>query len=189
MLCDFCQEREAEIFMEQMSGEGSRKKINLCMSCAIERGFTPDAKNIQASLGNLFKELAEKKYGTVDNKAQLELSDDAARANWGGRWRMPTRAEQDELREKCTWTWTTQGGHKGYKVTSKSNGNSIFLPAAGYRDGTSIYYASFDGFYWSSTAGNAPGNATCVYFTSSSVTPMNLGRGYGCSVRLVTEVK
>ncbi len=70
MLCDFCQEREAEIFMEQMSGEGSRKKINLCMSCAIERGFTPDAKNIQASLGNLFKELAEitKKVHEKDNR-------------------------------------------------------------------------------------------------------------------------
>ena len=75
-------------------------------------------------------------YGTVDNKTQLELSDDAARANWGGSWRMPTDAEMTELREQCTWTWTTQNGVYGYKVTSKKSGytnKSIFLPAAGYR--------------------------------------------------------
>ena len=42
-------------------------------------------------------------YGTVDNKTTLDLSDDAARANWGGSWRMPTKAEQDELRNNCTW--------------------------------------------------------------------------------------
>jgi hypothetical protein len=70
-------------------------------------------------------------YGTVDNKTTLDLSDDAACANWGGSWRMPTRAEQDELRNNCTWTWTTQNGVNGYKVTG-TNGNSIFLPAAGY---------------------------------------------------------
>ena len=90
-------------------------------------------------------------YGTVDNKTQLELSDDAARANWGGSWRMPTKAEQDELCNNCTWTWTTQNGVNGYKVTSKSNGNSIFLPAAGDH-----YVSSFDGAgsygsYWSSS--------------------------------------
>lgn len=59
-------------------------------------------------------------FGTEDYKKTLELADDAARANWGGSWRMPTKAEQDELREKCTWTWTTQNGVKGCKVTSKT---------------------------------------------------------------------
>lgn len=48
------------------------------------------------------------------------MADDAARANWGGSWRMPTKAEQDELREKCTWTWTTQNGVEGCKVTNKT---------------------------------------------------------------------
>ena len=90
-------------------------------------------------------------YGTVDNKTTLDLSDDAARANWGGSWRMPTRAEQDELRNNCTWTWTTQNGVNGYKVTSKSNGNSIFLPAAGYRDDSSLNNAGSTGYYWSSS--------------------------------------
>lgn len=89
------------------------------------------------------------KYCT--SKRQLDMSDDAARANWGGSWRMPTKAEQDELRRKCTWTWTIQNGVKGYRVTSKSNGNSIFLPAAGYRDDGSLYGAGSDGDYWSSS--------------------------------------
>ena len=71
--------------------------------------------------------------GTVDNKTTLDLSDDAARANWGGKWRMPTQAEQEELINNCTWTKTTQNGVNGYKVTSKTNGNSIFLPAADRR--------------------------------------------------------
>lgn len=137
----------------------------------------------------LSKYVINKKHGTVDSKTRLELSDDAARANWGGRWRMPTRAEQDELREKCTWTWTTQGGHKGYKVTSKSNGNSIFLPAAGYRDGTSIYYASFDGFYWSSTlCSDIDMDAHYLFFLSNKVDRgIPTDRYTGHSVRPVME--
>ena len=76
---------------------------------------------------------------------------DAARANWGGSWRMPTKAEFEELLNNCNWEWTSQGGHNGYKVTSKRNGKSIFFSAAGY------YYEACNSFigeyceYWSST--------------------------------------
>lgn len=101
-------------------------------------------------------------YGMVDNKTTLDLSDDAARANWGGKWRMPTKAEHDELRNNCTWTWTTQSGVKGYKVTSKNNGNSIFLPAAGYREGTSLNNVGSDGIYWSSSLSKDT-NSFCAY--------------------------
>lgn len=73
--------------------------------------------------------------GFIDNKTVLEPEDDAATANWGDVWRMPTDAEWTELREQCTWTWTAQNGMNGYQVASKTNGNSIFLPAAGFRDG------------------------------------------------------
>ena len=76
---------------------------------------------------------------------------DVARKKWGSPWRLPTKAEFDELVDNCTWTWTTQNGHNGYKVTSKKNGNSIFLPAAGYRDGTSSGSQGTDGYYWSAT--------------------------------------
>ena len=72
-------------------------------------------------------------YTYKSNPETLPLSADAANVNWGGKWRMPTKAEQDELRNYCTWEWTTLNGEKGYKVISKKNGNSIFLPAAGCR--------------------------------------------------------
>ena len=89
-------------------------------------------------------------YGTVDNKTVLDPEDDVAHVKWGGTWRMPTKAEQDELRNNCTWTWTTQNGVKGYKVTGP-NGNSIFLPAAGYCDGTYLSHSGSIGSYWSSS--------------------------------------
>ena len=76
---------------------------------------------------------------------------DAAAANWDDGWRMPTKAEWRELIDNCTWEWTTQGGKKGYKVTSKKNGNSIFLPAAGSRYRLSLLPIADLGYYWSST--------------------------------------
>ena len=135
---------------------------------------------------NLTKYCTDSDYGTVDNKIQLELSDDAARANWGGSWRMPTHDEWTELREKCTWTWTTQNGVEGYKVTSKTNGRSIFLPAAGYRNDSSLGYAGSDGYYWSSSlnTGN-PYSARFVDFYSSVVGWGYYNRYYGQSVRPV----
>ena len=128
-------------------------------------------------------------YGTIDHKVQLEPEDDAARANWGGSWRMPTKAEQDELRENCTWTWTTQNGVKGYKVTSKKSGytnKSIFLPAAGYRNDSSLDYAGSDGYYWSSWLNSDHSDsAWYVYFYSSYVYRHDYYRVYGFSVRPV----
>ena len=128
-------------------------------------------------------------YGTVDNKTQLELSDDAARANWGGSWRMPTEAEQEELRANCTWTWTTQNGVKGYKVTSKKSGytnKSIFLPAAGFLYDSSLGYASSNGSYWSSSLSKANSSSSCsMGFSSSDVTWGHNYRYYGRSVRPV----
>ena len=130
-------------------------------------------------------------YGTVDNKTVLDLSDDAARANWGGSWRMPTKAEQDELRNNCTWTWTTQNGVYGYKVTSKKSGytnKSIFLPAAGYRDDSSLYYAGSSGYYRSSSLyTDDPYDAWGVSFDSDDVYRSSGSRGYGFSVRPVCQ--
>lgn len=88
--------------------------------------------------------------GFTDNLTTLQLSDDAARANWGGDWRMPTKAEWEELKNNTTVTWTTQNGVSGRKFTA-SNGNSLFLPAAGYRRGGSLFNAGDNGHYWSSS--------------------------------------
>ena len=129
-------------------------------------------------------------YGTVDNKTTLELTDDAARVNWGGKWRMPTKAEQEELCNTsiCTWTWTTQNGINGYKVTSKINGNSIFLPAAGYRNLGNFYYAGSNGFYWSSSLNSDFSNiAFYVCFNSDYVDWKFVSRFYGRSVRAVCK--
>ena len=129
-------------------------------------------------------------YGTVDNKTTLELTDDAAHVNWGGKWRMPTKAEQDELRSSsnCTWTWTTQNGVNGYKVTSKKNGNSIFLPAAGCRSYDNLSGAGSYGFYWSSSLGTSDGYfAYRVSFGSSYVDWYGYNRCNGQSVRAVCE--
>lgn len=90
------------------------------------------------------------KYGTVDNETRLDASDDAAAFHWGGTWRMPTQEEWEELIKKCKWKWTSQGGVNGYKVTGP-NGNSIFLPAAGYCSDMSLHDDSFGGGYWTSS--------------------------------------
>lgn len=124
-------------------------------------------------------------YGTVDNKTELELSDDAARANWKGVWRMPTLKEQDELREKCTWKWTIQNGTYGYTVTGP-NGNSIFLPAAGYRGDVSVYDEGTGGFYWTSSLfAEYPDFAWRMYFYSDIVGRNYESREYGFTIRPV----
>lgn len=124
----------------------------------------------------------------MDNKTVLDPEDDAAHVNWGGSWRMPTDAEWTELLENCTWTWTTQNGVDGRLVKSKTNSNSIFLPAAGYRLATYLYTVGSYGRYWSSSLyTDRPYYAYYVYFYSRNVFRDNLDRYYGFSVRPVTE--
>ena len=127
------------------------------------------------------------KDGFTDNKTVLDPEDDAATANWGGEWRMPTKAEQDELRNNCTWTWITQSGVNGYKVTGP-NGNSIFLPYAGFMaEGTLINAGSY-GFFWSSSFDtDYPKYAYDVRFDSDYVGWDYYYRFYGQSVRPVCQ--
>ena len=128
-------------------------------------------------------------YGTVDNKTTLELADDAAHVNWGGAWRMPTKAEHDELRKSslCTWTWTAQNGVNGYKVTSKKNGNSIFLPAAGYLNYSNLYDAGDYGCYWLCSLNTDSNNGAYDLFFNSFRVEINgySDRYYGLPVRAV----
>lgn len=143
-------------------------------------------KYCRGSSSTMTKYCTSSSYGTVDNKTVLDLEDDAAHVNWGGSWRMPTKAEQDELRSNCTWTWTTQNGVKGYKVTSKTNGNSLFLPAAGFRNGSGLNGVGSSGNYWSSSLGSGSSlDAYCLYFYSGYVHSYNDYRRSGQSVRPV----
>ena len=128
-------------------------------------------------------------WGTVDNKTELEPSDDAATVNWGSDWQTPSRDQCDELVNSSytTQTWTTMNGVKGWKITSKSNGNSIFLPAAGYRRGTSLDDAGSYGCYWlRSLYASTSDYAYYLDFYSSYIDTYDyLYRYYGQSVRPV----
>ncbi len=112
---------------------------------------------------------------------------DVAHQKWGGSWRMPTQSEFDELYYNCTWKWGAKNTVYGYKVTG-TNGNWIFLPAAGYRYYTSLINDGSYGFYWSSTPNNQS-YAYSLYFYSSYIDPYNGNdhRYDGRSVRPVTE--
>ncbi len=135
---------------------------------------------------NLTKYNTDSNYGIVDNKTVLDPEDDAAHVNWGGDWRMPTYDELKELKDRCTWTWTTHNGKKGRRVTGP-NGNSIFLPAAGYYNNGSLNYAGSDGDYGSSSLYTGdPLIAYYLYFDSGSVYMYHYGhRCFGRSVRPV----
>ena len=151
-------------------------------------------------------------YGTVDNKTTLVPADDAAAANWGGAWRIPTYQEQKALRDRCYWEWTTSyngkavNGYIVYKVKipddmgkKKTSGSSIttvasyslsdthiFLPAAGYRDDTGLDSAGSSGYYWSASFNESyPTYAWYVEFGSDDVSSYGYGRYYGCGVRPV----
>ncbi len=87
--------------------------------------------------------------GNYDGRRVLSLEDDAAHVNWGGNWRMPTKSERDALFAQCSWTWTSLNGVNGYRVVAP-NGNSIFLPAAGYYFWEKYGGANGIGVYWSS---------------------------------------
>ena len=126
-------------------------------------------------------------YGTVDNKTVLDPEDDVAHVKWGGTWRMPTLEEQKELLNNCTWTWTTQNGVNGNKVTGP-NGNCIFLPAAGCRYGTEAYNRGDEGYYWSSSLySNYSGDACHLYLYSGYDDWSYGSRCIGLFVRPVSE--
>lgn len=142
------------------------------------------------SKNTMTKYCSNSKYGYngfTDTKTVLELEDDAAHVNLGSGWRMPTDAEWTELRNNCMWTWTTQNGVYGWLVTA-SNGNSIFLPAAGLRLGTKRYRVGSYTYYWSSSldAGD-PNCGQSVYFGGGDVGGYDDFRYYGRSVRPVSE--
>ena len=122
---------------------------------------------------------------TTTGKPMLDLEDDAARANWGGEWRMPTNEEWTELRNNCTWTWKTLNGINGFEVKGP-NGNAIFLPAAGYRYDDGLDDAGDYGLYWSSSLStDYPDDAWFVFFSSNYMDSDPFCRYYGLPVRPV----
>ncbi len=149
----------------------------------IYKGYTKYMPESKAS-SNGFK-------GYFDALTQLEPSDDVAHIKLGGKWRMPTDSEFAELQNNCTWTWGAYKGVNGYKVTSNKAGYTdkwIFLPAAGFRRGTSLNTVGSYGVYWSSSlAADNPSDAYYLYFNSSNVNRGISIRYDGPSVRPVSE--
>ena len=144
---------------------------------------------------SLTKYCTDSNYGLTDNQTVLLPEDDAARANWGVGWRMPTKEEWQELYENTTCIWTTWNGVRGRLFTS-TNGNSIFLPAAGYRDDYDydwgdegcenlVYSGSYGGYWSSSLRAVTPFYASGFYFNSGNYAMGNYYRHNGRSVRAV----
>ncbi len=197
---------------ETSNGSSGRWSGYLFCECAKEERtnvYTGDYI-IEYNLKTLKKYNTSSYYGNVDNKTTLEFEDDAARKNMGGTWRMPTDAEFLELKEKCFWQWTTDynnTGVKGYIVTSKINGKSVFFPIAGYyssylRDGGYKYlnggalkyslkieetcYPKGNGNYWSSSLTKKdPERAFSFYLSSNDVKVNTSFRCCSLSIRAV----
>ena len=127
--------------------------------------------------------------GTVDNKITLDIEDDAARANMGGDWRIPSLALMEELVSETNNVSATINGVKGWKFTSKKEGyqnNSIFIPASGYRGDSSFNHQGNQGFVWITLlARSSKSLAYCLHFdsNSTSATSWTATRCYGLTVR------
>lgn len=134
---------------------------------------------------NLTKYCTNPDYGTVDGQLVLEAADDVATIQWGYPWRIPTMSEMDELVTRCTWTWTTLNNISGYQVTGP-NGNSIFLPTAGYRyDKRTGGVGTFAGYWVSECEEQDPYDAARLYFDASGYEIIGYNRWSGRNVRPV----
>ena len=126
-------------------------------------------------------------YGVVDGLKTLDAKDDVANATWGSIWRMPTEKELKELCKECTWKWTTVNDVPGYEVTGP-NGNSIFLPATGYKNDANIFNKVAGGYYWTSTVFKNSNRAYYLQFDNVEYDKGDFARRYsGRCIRPVFE--
>ncbi len=123
--------------------------------------------------------------GFFDDKFGLDPEDDAATANWGPEWRMPSRGQIEELRNNCTTEWTSRNGVNGRLFTSNINGASLFLPAAGYRRDGELN-GDGNGNYWTLELGTSGADIGCFLgFSGSHMGCYNHNRCNGLTVRAV----
>lgn len=127
--------------------------------------------------------------GFTDNLTALLPEDDAASTNWSDEWHIPTKEEWQELYDHTTCVWTDLNGVNGRRFTA-SNGNSLFLPAAGYNAGNDSYFVGDNGYYYSSSLyGSYPNCVWYFVFGSDHYDMGNMGnRCHGLSVRAVRSV-
>lgn len=155
----------------------------------------PEDTGLYFSWGNTDGHEAGKDYDFDDDiyddtpgaelDGDIDLAHDAARANLGEPWQMPTSAHFEELVDNCECEVCTLNGYRGRRFTSKINGNSIFMPFAGYISGTGLYNRGSNGGFWSASLCSAA-NGYNLYFNSGGVYPANnYNRFSGFSVRAV----
>lgn len=142
----------------------------------------------EGNLTTLTKYNTSSVYGTIDNLTTLQAADDAATAALGNGARTPTEGEWQELLNNTTVEWTTKNGVNGRKFTA-DNGNTLFLPAAGYRYGSELTHAGGLGDYWSSSLDAGSPNVAWYFGFYSDYQSMSSGyyRGRGFSVRAVRQ--
>ena len=148
-------------------------------------GYTPDTSD-----GRVFDWASYNSPSIEEGATTLDLAHDAAHVNWGGDWRMPTYDDCTELINNTTGVWTSLNGMNGWMFTSNKNGNTLFLPAIGWRFGTSgpLENPGLSGNYWTSTP--YPSNASNtyhLYINGGGVNTGNYGRCYGFGVRPVIK--
>lgn len=144
--------------------------------------------------GNKFKNVKFSKYvagnrfGRIDGRTVLDLTDDAANANWGGGWRLPSENEFQELIDNCIWTWISLNGNCGYLVMSKLNGNCIFIPAGGEYFNLTILAKYRVGNYMSRSLDEIYScDASALRFDAEKRITRGIYRHYGFSARPVIK--
>ena len=135
----------------------------------------------------------DSEYEKYSYNGQTELlpEDDAATANWGNDWQMPSLNQMAELvnSDYTTLERITLNGHYGLKITSKSNGKSIFLPAAGYRHNSSLDYPGSLGDYWTRSLTTSSSNDAfhLDFYSPDAPVFYSYKRCYGRSIRPIRK--
>lgn len=150
---------------------------------SYEKGTYPQYFDIKFN-----KYVITKERGVIDHLSQLDSVDDPATAIWGGSWRTPSMEEIKELLEKCNWQWTDIHGQKGFRIISRINQNSIFLPAAGYLEfGSTNYRKNEEGDYWTRSLHNNSTSAHTLFFKENEHICGHVHRCYCNSIRPVLD--
>ena len=207
---EFC--RKAYDFVTGNDKEGTPSTETHTDPIAVDLGFPSGTKwadrNVGAKLpedtglyfswGNTDGHEAGKDYDFDDDiyddtpgaklDGDIDLAHDAARANLGEPWQMPTKDQFKELVDNCECEVGTLNGYRGRRFTSKINGNSIFMPFAGYISGTGLFYRGSYGYYWSASLHSAA-YGYHLLFSSGYVNPAHgSNRFHGVSVRAVQNI-
>ncbi|MBQ9548770.1 MAG: hypothetical protein IJV01_06415 [Bacteroidales bacterium] len=142
----------------------------------------------KGSYRTMTKYCTDEQWGVNDGKTELDPEDDVVRVKWGGKWRMPTNAEMDELLVKAKWTGTVYKGVNGFKVVGP-NGKAIFFPFAGDRYNKKLDLVNMAGIYWTSSIDRISPYTTAGMYILSGRTNRGIGllREFGHSIRPVSD--